>query len=223
MDAIHAVTQTRCAEPAVALERRVFGARVTRLTGVSTLIVASLLAACTPVTPPAVSSTSEQRAARDAGTLDASDASSEAATDAGNTKADAGDDDGHKRDAGKPQRRDAGVRREDASDIPDAARREQAPDAASDAESPNAADSGPDADAAPPGRRWSCRQEESACICVESDSAEDTCALPKPSCCFTLVTGGRVSCACWPPTSQACRDYRNEAQAPNLIGSCPPP
>jgi hypothetical protein len=47
-----------------------------------------------------------------------------------------------------------------------------------------------------------CVNIDTACICVESSSSMDTCATPKPTCCFASTETS--SCSCYPPDDPVC-------------------
>ena len=81
------------------------------------------------------------------------------------------------------------------------------------------------ADAAPSGSgRWLCLQFGAACSCIrDAPESGDSCALPKPTCCFTLYELGQDACQCWPRDSTTCRDYMAESDTARPVPACPPP
>jgi len=74
--------------------------------------------------------------------------------------------------------------------------------------------------------KWDCLDVPGtdSCGCVEGDgSTGDLCRNPKPTCCFTLVALGRNSCQCYPPSSDTCLNYQQQAPDAQLVATCPPP
>jgi hypothetical protein len=73
----------------------------------------------------------------------------------------------------------------------------------------------------PPGP-WFCVNIGASCTCIPADGeASDTCADPKPKCCFSDKSEDSPNCQCWPEDSRECKE---DGVGPDVVkvDACPP-
>jgi len=70
---------------------------------------------------------------------------------------------------------------------------------------------------------WFCTQADASCTCVQvGDLEADSCAQPKPTCCFELVRFGSNACTCWPDDSAECKNQMVDVPDAKRTTTCPP-
>jgi len=73
----------------------------------------------------------------------------------------------------------------------------------------------------PPGP-WFCVNVGASCTCIPADGeASDTCADPKPKCCFSDKSEDSPNCQCWPEDSRECKEVGMGPDAVK-VDACPP-